>query len=193
MSQEWLLNISEEQKIYNMIEILTSSIKSAREEIRLNLEDDKRYAAILKREENVYNDWLMKAVRHGQENPTTSKKQEEEFSEKMKKMYEDSVDAVKTEKKAIMEEFKAREELLYNRLDQLKTQLEGRKDALVQCFLRNMKADVPSVIYKEKSNGKKIRVEISLNPKMKTLKGSTVTDEELRQRATDVAEQVIAK
>jgi len=163
MSQNGIFNISDEQKAFNQIEILNGAVKDIKAQIKKNLDNDNRYTTILKREEEL------------------------------KSEFEDRLNAIKEEKKSIVEEFKATEELLYIKLDNLKTQVEGRKEALVQCFLRNLKAEVPTVIYKEKSNGKKNRVEINLNPKVKVIKWTFVSDEELLKFAEQATIKLLAE
>ena len=158
-----IANIPEEQKIYNTIQIIVDNIKDLQWKLKESIESNKVYQDICKREKELL----------------------EKFKE-----FNDQLESIKKEKKAVIDEIKAENESDNEKLSNLKIQLAWRREALVQCFLRNIKNDVPTILYKEKNNWKKIRLEVSLNPKVKTLKWSIVTDEELRKKAEKAAKQL---
>ena len=158
-----IANIPEEQKIYNTIQIIVDNIKDLQWKLKESIESKKVYQDICKREKELL----------------------EKFKE-----FNDQLESIKKEKKAVIDEIKAENESDNEKLSNLKIQLAWRREALVQCFLRNIKNDVPTILYKEKNNWKKIRLEVSLNPKVKTLKWSIVTDEELRKKAEKAAKQL---
>lgn len=150
---------TKEQQLYNEIIIAESALKDTKADLAEKLLKDKRYCAALKDKEDL----------EGQGGELI----QEDYARKMVEV-EEEISAAKIE-------FEAREELEYNRVKNMKETIDLKKEMFVDVLLTNMKEDRVSVIYKEKSNGKKARVQVTLKPQLKVLKGEYISDEELME------------
>ena len=151
--------ITKEQQIYNEIIILDSALKDSKADLNEKLLKDPRYVSALNDKEEL----------------------EGMGGELIQEDYEKKMKDVEEEIKSAKIEFEAREELEVNKIKNMKDTLALKKELLVDTLITNMREDRVSIIYREKANGKKARVEVTLTPKMKVLKGEYITNEELME------------